>query len=143
MALVYLGLGSNIGDRLKNIQQAISLIATRMPIECISTIIETDPVGGPPQEKYLNAVIKVKTFLSPQEVLRITQAIQSVIGRVRTSIPNAPRIIDIDILLYGNERINDENLTIPHPRMLERAFVMKPLEEIDPDCAHALTTRKS
>ncbi len=139
MALVYLGLGSNIGDRLKHIEQAISLLATHTTIERVSTIIETDPVGGPPQEKYLNAVLKATTTLSAQELLHATQGIEHRMGRLHSSIPNAPRIIDIDILLYDNERIHEANLVIPHPRMLERAFVIRPLEEIDPALVHALT----
>jgi 2-amino-4-hydroxy-6-hydroxymethyldihydropteridine diphosphokinase len=138
MALVYLGLGSNIGDRLKNIEQAISLLASKMTVEHASTVIETDPIGGPPQEKYLNAVLKVTTASSPHELLVTTQEIERLMGRQRTSIKNAPRIIDIDILLYGDQRIHDKDLTIPHPRMLMREFVMKPLEELDSTLAHAL-----
>ncbi len=137
MALVYLGLGSNLGDRLENIQNAIHLVSKRISVEKISTIIETDPIGGPPQGKYLNAVLKARTGLSAYKLLKITQGIENVFGRVRT-IKNAPRTIDIDILLYDDVHINDEDLIIPHPRMLERTFVMKPLEEIDAPLAKRL-----
>lgn len=130
MALVYLGLGSNLGDRLKNIQNAVALLSKKITVEKISKIIETDPVGGPPQGKYLNAVIKAQTDLSPRELLEAAQAIEKDMGRIRT-VQDAPRIIDIDILLYGHERINEKDLIVPHPKMLKRAFVMKPLNEID------------
>lgn len=130
MALVYLGLGSNLGDRLKNIQNAVALLSKKISVERISTIIETDPVGGPPQEKYLNAVLKAQTDLPARELLEITQEIERSLGRIRT-IQNAPRVIDIDILLYGDKNINEKDLIVPHPRMLKRAFVMEPLKEID------------
>ncbi|MFA6378826.1 MAG: 2-amino-4-hydroxy-6-hydroxymethyldihydropteridine diphosphokinase [Candidatus Omnitrophota bacterium] len=139
MALIYLGLGSNIGDRLKHITEAIRLLSNHIVVDRVSAIIETDPIGGPPQEKYLNAVLKAETSLSAHELLEKTQAIEHVLGRVRTGIQNAPRIIDIDILLYDQQHINDQDLTIPHPRMTTRAFVMKPLEEIDPRLAHSLS----
>lgn len=137
MALVYLGLGSNLGDRLKNIQNAVALLSKEISVEKISTIIETDPVGGPPQEKYLNAVLKAQTDLPARELLEITQKIESSLGRIRT-IQNAPRVIDIDILLYGDKNINEKDLIVPHPRMLKRAFVMEPLMEIDASLAEKL-----
>ncbi len=130
MAVVYLGLGSNLGDRLKNIQDALKFLSGVAMVERVSTIHETEPVGGPPQGKYLNAVAKITTSLSAHQLLKLTQAIEQGLGRIRT-VKNAPRTIDIDILTYDNERIDDDQLTIPHPRMLEREFVMKPLSELD------------
>lgn len=130
MAVVYLGLGSNLGDRLKNIQDALKLLSKDVVVERVSTIHETEPVGGPPQEKYLNAAAKITTSLSAHQLLKLTQTIEQRLGRIRT-VKNAPRTIDIDILTYDNEHIDDEQLTIPHPRMLEREFVMKPLSELD------------
>lgn len=97
-----------------------------------STIIETDPVGGPPQDKFLNAVVKVETKLSPRELLSTCQAIERQLGRVR-EVPNGPRTIDLDILLYDRLTIDTPQLKIPHPRMFERAFVLGPLREIEPD----------
>jgi 2-amino-4-hydroxy-6-hydroxymethyldihydropteridine diphosphokinase len=138
MAVVYLGLGSNIGDRLKNIEKAVSLLSEHVQILRISTPIETDPVGGPPQEKYINAVLKATTLLSARQLLSKTQEIENSAGRIRTPIPNAPRVIDIDILLYNNDRIHENDLIVPHPRMLKRNFVMQPLAEIDQDLAIAL-----
>ena len=133
MAVVYLGLGSNLGDRRKNIQQAIEeLKLNGFVVEKVSTIIETDPVGGPSQEKYLNAVIKGQTELPPEELLSITQSIEKKLGRVKTVV-DGPRTIDIDILLYDRIAVESSTLTIPHPRMRSRAFVMNPLKEIAPD----------
>ncbi|MCX5681384.1 MAG: 2-amino-4-hydroxy-6-hydroxymethyldihydropteridine diphosphokinase [Candidatus Omnitrophica bacterium] len=141
MTLVFLGLGSNIGDRMKNIQNAVNLLSKKISIKKVSTIIETDPVDCPPQEKYLNAVLKASTKLSAHELLETTQKIEKTLGRVR-AIRNAPRTIDIDILLYGNERIHDKNLIIPHPRMRNRAFVMNPLNEIDATLAKKITKKQ-
>lgn len=138
MALVYLGLGSNIGDRQKNIEQAISFLKSRVVVEKVSTLIETDPIGGPPQGRYLNAVLKVMATVSPKKLLKVTQEIEQRMGRLRTSVKNAPRIIDIDILLYDDLKLNDTELTIPHPRMLTRPFVMGPLNELAPDLVAAL-----
>lgn len=140
MALVYLGLGSNLGDREENIQNAIALLSKKISVERISTIIETDPIGGPPQGKYLNAVIKAHADLSARELLETAQQIEKDMGRIRT-IQDAPRIIDIDILLYGDQSINEKDLIVPHPRMLKRAFVMAPLKEIDASLAEKLETK--
>lgn len=138
MAVVYLGLGSNLGDRLKNIQDALKLLSDVVTVERISTIRETEPVGGPPQDKYLNAVVKITTSLLAHQLLKLTQTIEQKLGRIRT-VANAPRTIDIDILTYDNERIDDAQLTIPHPRMLARKFVMEPLSELDQKFARQLT----
>jgi len=132
---VYLGLGSNLGDRRNNITAAISALRRcGVTIKKIATVIETEPEGGPPQGKYLNTVVKATTELPALELLTRIQAIESELGRVR-SVPNGPRTIDIDILLYGQERINSPDLIIPHPRMHQRDFVMTPLREIEPQLA--------
>jgi len=133
MSIVYLALGSNLGERLEYIQRAVEgLKDCGLKILKLSTIIETDPVGGPSQGKFLNAVLKANTFHSPEELQVITQAIERKLGRVKECI-NGPRVIDIDILLYDDIKLITQKLLIPHPRMLERNFVMQPLEEIDPD----------
>ena len=138
MAIVYLALGSNLGDRRQYIQKAIDdLKASRVDVRKVSTIIETDPVGGPQQGKYLNAVLKAHTFLSPEELYVVTRSIEHKMGRVRKTI-NGPRVIDIDILLYDDLKLVSRRLVIPHPLMLERAFVMKPLEEIAPHLCASL-----
>ena len=132
MSIVYLALGSNLGDRLQYIHQAIEeLEACGLKVLKLSTVIETDPIGGPPQGKYFNAVLKADTLHSPEELHVITQAIERKLGRVKKTI-NGPRVIDIDILLYDDIKLITPQLLIPHPRCLERPFVMQPLEEIDP-----------
>jgi len=132
MSTVYLALGSNLGDRLEYIQKAVrELKACGLRIAALSAIIETDPVGGIPQGKYLNAVLKASTSHTPEELHVLTQAIERKIGRVKSGI-NGPRVIDIDILLFDDVKLTTPWLLIPHPRMLERDFVMRPLEEIDP-----------
>jgi len=138
MAVVYLGLGSNLGDRLKYIQDALKLLERVVTIERISTIAETKPVGGPPQDNYLNAVVRITTILSAHKLLEATQRIEQVLGRTRT-VQNGPRTIDIDILLYDDMHLHDKDLTIPHPRMFAREFVMTPLKEIDPNLVQHLT----
>lgn len=140
MSIVYIGIGSNLGNREDNIRKAIDLLEkSGMRILKTSTIIETDPVGGPPQGKFLNAVMKVETVLSPEELLKVLLSIESNLGRIRT-MKNEPRTIDLDILLYDALTLHTPHLTIPHPRMLERDFVMQPLKEIEPhieDLIHA------
>ena len=133
MNIVYLGIGSNMGNREKNIHDALSLLE-KNNIEILkkSSLIETNPVGGPQQADFLNGALKVKTDHSPEELLVIIKAIETQLGRVKT-ILNGPRPIDIDILLYNNIAIDTPALTIPHPRMKEREFVLQPLKEIEPN----------
>ncbi len=130
MPVVYLGLGSNLGDRAKNIDEAVYLLnQSGVVITRLSSIIETDPVGGPPQGLFLNAALKAQTKLAPLDLLRVINAIEARLGRVR-AISNGPRTIDIDILRYDDLVLNTPELVIPHPRMQDREFVMRPLREI-------------
>jgi len=134
MPTVFIAFGSNLGDRQKNIDNALKLL-TREGVFVLkrSSIMETDPVGGPSgQGKFFNGVIKVETDLSPHELLQTLLSIEKQLGRVR-SVRNAPRIIDLDILFYDDIILDEPDLIIPHPRMKERDFVMKPLLEIEPD----------
>ena len=132
MATVYLALGSNLGDRQQYLRKAIEeLKADGIAVRKVSTVIETDPVGCPPQGKYLNAVLKVETKLPPEELFYVIQSIEYKLGRAR-KIPKGPRVIDIDILLYDDIKLVSRRLIIPHPRMFERDFVMRPLQEINP-----------
>jgi len=132
LAVVYIALGSNLGNRQENIQSAIALIRKNaVTVKKVSTVIETDPVGGPPQGKYLNAVIECQTSLTASQLLKTLQSIEQKLGRERT-LKNGPRTIDLDILLYDNLKVSTDELTIPHPRMFKREFVMKPLKEIAP-----------
>jgi len=128
---VYIGVGSNLGDRLKNIKAALAHLgaAAGIEVEKVSSIIETFPQGGPPQGNYLNAVLRLKTDLSARALLVVLQDIERRLGRERKG-KNGPRTIDLDILLYGDQSIDEPDLKVPHPRMRQREFVMKPLAEI-------------
>ncbi len=138
MVTVYLGLGSNLGNRALYIKKAVQrLRENRIAITKLSTVIETDPVGGPKQGKYLNAALKAKTNLSPQNLLKTLKSIEKELGRKR-GIRYGPRTIDIDILLYSRKTVNAPKLTIPHPRMIMRDFVMIPLNEIAPSITKKL-----
>jgi len=131
--VIFLGLGSNLGDRNANLQQAIEhLKKIGIIIEKTSSVIETDPVGGPPQGKYLNLVLKAKTDLSPHELLSQLKTLEEQLGRI-PSVRNGPRVIDIDILIFDHVSMASDELTIPHPRMSERDFVLRPLREIEPN----------
>lgn len=131
MNKVYLGLGSNIGDSKRNIESALSLLSKKVNILNKSSYYETEPVGFKDQPWFLNIVIEGETDLMPRELLDFTQSIERDMKRVKT-ILNGPRIIDVDILIYGDIKMESEDLIIPHPRMHERAFVMVPLFEIAP-----------
>jgi 2-amino-4-hydroxy-6-hydroxymethyldihydropteridine diphosphokinase len=133
MVLCYIGLGSNLGDRQHNINTAVRKIKSLMhtKVRRISGVIETLPQGGPLQGPYLNAVAEIETGLDPYSLLVELQNIEAVLGRIRTVL-NGPRTIDLDILTYGDVCIAEEALCVPHPRMLEREFVLLPLQEIAP-----------
>jgi 2-amino-4-hydroxy-6-hydroxymethyldihydropteridine diphosphokinase len=135
VAIVYLGLGSNLGDRKQNLVRALDLLSQQVEIEQISSIYETEPVGYKQQPLFLNAVCRVSVGLSPQNLLRLAKKIEAELGRT-PAFPNAPRSIDIDILFYGDEVVSTRDLTIPHPRLVERAFVLVPLAEIAPELVH-------
>lgn len=132
MSKIYLSLGSNIGDTKKNLLDALELLKKKITITKISSFYETEPVGYKDQAWFLNIALEGETPLAPYELLRFTQSIEQKMGRVKL-IRFGPRNIDIDILLYENFTSDDETLTVPHPRMTERAFVIEPLYEIAPD----------
>jgi 2-amino-4-hydroxy-6-hydroxymethyldihydropteridine diphosphokinase len=133
MPIVFIGLGSNLGNKQQNINNAISILNNTpgINVDKISSFAETAPCAAP-GPKYLNGVMKIATSLSPRDLLVTLQDIEYKLGRLRP-FKNAPRTIDLDILLYDTEIIDEPGLTIPHPRMFEREFVMKPLLEIEPD----------
>lgn len=138
MAKCFIGIGSNLGNREKNIRSAIEFLKkVKIKVLKESRLISTKPVGGPKQGKFLNAVLKVETKLSPLNLLKTLKAIEEKLGRVET-IKNGPRTIDLDILLYEDRIIKTPQLTIPHPRMHKRNFVLKPLTEIAPDIARLI-----
>jgi 2-amino-4-hydroxy-6-hydroxymethyldihydropteridine diphosphokinase len=136
---VYLSLGSNIGDRQSNLQTAIErLAAPRLRILRTSPIYETEPVGYTPQRWFLNQVAEAETELFPMQLLSRIGKIERALGRERT-LPNGPRTIDIDILLYGKTVVHSATLEIPHPRLAQRRFVLAPLADLAPDLRHPVT----
>jgi 2-amino-4-hydroxy-6-hydroxymethyldihydropteridine diphosphokinase len=130
----FLGLGSNLGDRLGTLQQAVDLLGAEPGVELTrcSRVWETDPVGGPPQPDFLNMVVQTEVDVSPHDLLAACQRVEAALGRARM-VRWGPRTVDIDILLIGALTIDEPDLVVPHPRMLERAFVLMPLLELDPD----------
>ena len=133
MAISFLSLGSNLGDRLDHLIKAITALANQPKIKVlkVSSVYQTKPVGGPEQDDYLNAVAKIQTELSALELLDVTQSIENNEGRIR-EVRWGPRTLDIDVLTYDDLISADEKLTLPHPRISERAFVLVPFFEIDP-----------
>ena len=133
MPTTYLSLGSNLGDRRQLLHTAINEIAERVGrVEAISSCIETEPVGFDSVHLFLNMAVRVTTELNPYELLKVLKQLERDLGRTRKSHDGIhyDRTIDIDILLYDNREVNSEELQIPHPRMWERDFVMRPLKEI-------------
>lgn len=127
-----IALGSNLGDRELNIDSAVAEIAKIIEVTHLSTNHETDPVGGPDQPKYLNAVLIAESLLAPDELLKALHAIESRLGRVR-DIHWGPRTIDLDLIIVDDEKIDSPDLVLPHPRAHERRFVLEPWAEIDPE----------
>jgi 2-amino-4-hydroxy-6-hydroxymethyldihydropteridine diphosphokinase len=147
--VAYVALGSNLGDRETHLRRAMSELAEHGDIRVtrVSSLHETDPVGGPvAQGRYLNAVAELRTSLTPRALLARLLEIEQQHGRVRTE-RDGPRTLDLDLLLYGDEHIDEPGLTVPHPRMWEREFVMRPLAQLcDPNwlaSARARTRRTS
>ena len=132
---VYLSLGSNLGDRQHNLDEALELISQRARMFEVSSTYDTKPVGHPDQPRFLNLVARIQTRLAPLELLTLTKGIEAKLGRTRDK-PNAPRSLDIDILFYGDQVIKNRQLVIPHARLTERAFVLVPLAEIAPKLIH-------
>jgi 2-amino-4-hydroxy-6-hydroxymethyldihydropteridine pyrophosphokinase len=136
MATLYLSLGTNLGDRRSNLEAAITHIAREVgTVVSASDIIETEPWGFDSPNQFLNMAVKVQTNLQPLEVLRTTQEIERTLGRNHKTVSGEyhDRLIDIDILLYDDLVMNTPQLTIPHPRMFQRRFVMEPLAQIAPE----------
>ncbi|MDW0111333.1 2-amino-4-hydroxy-6-hydroxymethyldihydropteridine diphosphokinase [Sporosarcina aquimarina] len=142
MNTAYLSIGTNMGDREEFLRLAIGSLSATAGIESVETssIYETVPVGVTDQADFLNIVVRVKTVLEPLQLLAECQRIEQELGRVRT-IRWGPRTADLDILLYNTEIIDSKTLSVPHPRMRERAFVLIPLTEIAPECIDPITGR--
>ena len=138
MTRAFLGIGSNVGDRLAHLQLAVDVMQAVPGVVLVaaSPVYETDPVGGPVQDDFLNAVLAIDTSLDPYGLLLVAQAAERSARRVRTQ-HWGPRTLDVDILLFGDVQLNEPELTIPHPWMYERAFVLAPLHDLDPVLAPA------
>ncbi len=133
-ATAYIGLGSNVGDRMAYLRQAITILAETegISVTAQSPVYQTEPVGYEAQEDFYNMVVKIVTTLRPVDLLDAVKNIESEMGRVE-AVHKGPREIDLDILLYGDEVIDEYRLIIPHPRMLDREFALRPLYDIEPD----------
>jgi GTP cyclohydrolase-4 len=136
LAIAYLCLGSNLGEREANLRQALTLLSLKVNLEQVSSIYETEPIGYKEQPLFLNLVCRITTDLPPEELLHLAKDIETRMGRVPSGQINSPRPIDIDILFYDNKIMETQDLTIPHPRLKDRAFVLIPLNEIAPDLVH-------
>jgi len=132
---VYVGLGANLRDREATLRRAIELLREDGDIDVleVSTVRETDPVGFTDQPRFLNAAVALETDLSPQSLLERLLAVERRLGRTREGQRFGPRTIDLDLLLYGDETVNEPGVTVPHPRLHERRFALEPLVELDPD----------
>ncbi len=132
MTAVFLGLGTNLGQRRDNLRRAVERLAPQVAVERLSSIYETEPAYVVDQPRFLNMALRGDTRLAPAALLRHLKAIERQVGRTPT-VRYGPRVIDLDILLYGDEQIEEPGLTVPHARLTERAFVLVPLAEIAPD----------
>ena len=130
----YLGIGSNVGERRTFCRRAVTEVdaADGVKVEAVSSLYETSPVGGPPQRSFVNAVARVATSLEPQELLDVCKAVERRLGREPSDIRWGPRVVDIDILTFGEDKVVEPGLEIPHPRLTQRRFVLVPLLELDP-----------
>lgn len=131
LSIVYLGLGSNLGNKRKNIKEALRLLRRDVKIIKVSSLYKTKPVGYLDQPDFLNAVAEIATSLTPLQLLKQVKSIERIIGRTKT-VRWGPRLIDIDILLYEGQKIKHSKLIIPHPQINKRNFVLNPLKEIAP-----------
>jgi len=136
LATAYLCLGSNLGEREETLRQTLTLLSLKVNLDEVSSVYETEPVGDKEQPLFLNLVCRITTNLPPEELLHLAKDIETRMGRVPSGQINLPRPIDIDILFYDNKIMETQNLTIPHPRLQDRAFVLIPLAEIAPDLVH-------
>jgi len=129
----FLGLGSNLGDRLTFLQRAVDLLDAdrRTRVDAVSSVYQTEPVGGPEQEPYLNIAVRVATRRTPRGLLRLGQQVERELGRTR-EVRWGPRTIDVDVLLYDDRQISTRRLVVPHPRLVERPFALIPLIEVAP-----------
>ena len=134
---VYLGLGSNLGDREENMRRALDLLAESMRLQRTSSLYDTEPWGYMDQPRFLNCACEVQTHLQPWDLLSVVSQVEKSVGR-EMSFPMGPRAMDVDILFYGQRVVKESDLEVPHPRLAERAFVLVPLAEIAPTFQHPI-----
>ena len=137
MEKAYISIGSNLGERERNCRRAVEGISAFAGVTAVSSYYETEPVGVEDQPLFINCAIEIATDLAPRELLRKLQAIENKLGRTH-KIKWGPRTIDLDIIFYGNEIINDSDLKVPHPEAHKRRFVLEPIREIAPELVHPL-----
>ncbi len=135
MKTIYIGLGSNLGEREEALQRALAALAPEIIVTKTSSILETEPMYNTEQPKFLNMVCEATTTLAPLQVLHKLQNVERDAGR-KEYTHNQPRVIDVDLLFYGDEVVKTPELTIPHPKIAERGFVLIPMSEIAPDFMH-------
>ena len=135
---MYLGLGANLGDKRATFTRVLRRLSDVLRIDAVSSVYATEPVGYADQPEFWNMAIRGTTTLAPADLLREVKQIEREAGRAPT-FPNGPRVIDIDILIYGTEVIDSPPLVIPHPRMMQRAFVLRPLVELDSELVHPIS----
>ena len=133
--IIFLALGSNLGNRAANLKEAIASLPPQMEVKAKSKVYETPPWGYIEQEKFLNQVLMAKTYLEPEALLKHLKRLEVALGR-KVTFQNGPRLIDIDILFYDNLVFESPTLMIPHPRVHERGFVLLPMMDIAPDFIH-------
>lgn len=135
MTTAYLGIGGNLGDRQANLERAVALLKKAVEVRNVSPLYETAPVGFANQPDFLNAAIAIETTLPPRALLEVLQNVERQLGKA-TPFANGPRTLDLDLLLYGSDIVDEPGLRVPHPRMHERRFVLTPLVRIAPDFVH-------
>lgn len=137
MTVAYVGIGSNVGERSTFCRAAVQALGELSGVELtrVSSLYETSPLGGPPQRSFINLVVRLETDLDPRGLLEACQMVERRLGREPSDIHWGPRVVDLDILLFGEEKVNEPDLEIPHPRVTQRRFVLVPLLEIDAQAA--------
>jgi 2-amino-4-hydroxy-6-hydroxymethyldihydropteridine diphosphokinase len=133
----FIGIGSNVGDRAQFCRTAVEGLnaAEGVEVTATSSLYETSPIGGPPQRSFINLVVRIRTSLDHRQLLALTQSIEARLGRETSEIRWGPRVVDLDILSFDDEKISEPDLEIPHPRLTQRRFALIPLLEIDPEAA--------